>query len=379
MAKKDAAVASNVVDINKDKRVGRVLIAKVSRPYLLFSLDELGVEHNPEGSTEELVMAGAKAWDALPDTEVGSCDVCGGVSPANAPAIDGCCFCGSDEKGKVLAPPKKKAQKAPPAPKPSTEIVKAPPKKDDLVPASQVATERELDEAVAEVYRLKGDTAAANWDLGRKLREIHDRGLWQLRLGDDKKPRYKTWESFCNAEIKMSHTNVHMLMDVSAHFSREQIHALGTHKLGLLLQLPAAEQPRVMASIEAGATKAEVEAEVRKVKKETGFRRPDRAGTGNAKGRAGKTQKFDKDKPGGRKAERITIAAILGTRTLQAFKRPPSFRNFDPENPPPPAKRFADQACALEELENGVVQIITLVENASGYWAFKVERKRKSE
>lgn len=375
MAKAEAT--AKVTSTDAKRKINGVLFAKVDREYLLKSLKKTGVEVGGDETTEALVGIASNAWGKLPETEIGKCDVCEGVSPASLPKCGFCADAEPDAKPKATKATLTKTE-------PTTGIVKAPAPKDDLVPSSQIQTERELDEAVGEVLRLKSATAASHWDLGSEIGKIYTLKLWELRRDKDNKPRYRTWEAFVAQELMMSHTNARSLMDVAKEFPRDRVAALGAKKLGLILTLPPEDQPRLLAAAEGGASKREIEKEVRRVKKEKEFRRPNREspneqkGGRGAKAQAGTTAKGSTGRKADPLKEKITVASMLGTTTLKAYQRPASLRNLDVETLKR-AKKMSDIPFSIEHLENNVVQIITLGENAVGEWQFKVERKRVAE
>lgn len=376
-----------------------VLLKAVQHPRLEWVLAQAfkakGEGLKADLSLEDLVKAAQDHWLKLGEDHRGNCDNCGGDSDV---LLDPCPFCGDDGEGKVLPFEEPKAatkNESPVVDKLNAAVatgqgqalVKVTKPKDDLVPASQVLTEHDLDAAVARVHKAKGETAAGHWDVGNETRDIYNRKLWQLRLGADGKPKYKTWESFVAQELMMSHTNAKILMDVSEAYSREKVAALGPYKLGFTLTLPVEDRPRLLAAAEGGATKRQLAEEARRIKKEKGFRRPNRespiehesgakGGKGGAKSQSGTTSKSKGRE--GKREEKITVAQVLGKTTLKMYKKPPSMRNVNVEELSR-AKRFADNPFTMNLLANGVQEIFTLTEDAAGQWQLVIERRRVAD
>jgi hypothetical protein len=380
---------------DKLETISGVLLAKVDEKHLrevmVFVEKILAGEKEP---VADLVERLATRYAELPESVLGACDTCKGVSPLALPV---CAFCGVGEDApKTDAPPVlavvPDAKEEPPAsvveageaeflesPITGQKLVKVRKEKAAVVEArpSSNWTEQDLDARVAEVYRFKGDAAAGQWDVGRVVQEIYAENLWQLRLQKDGKPRYKTWESFVLQELKMSHPNVKLLMDVSQAYSREQVHALGTHKLGLTMTLPPEDRPRLLAAIEGGASKREVEEEVRRTKKEKGFRRPNRESPNpKAAAQAGTVAKGST----GRKPreEKVTVAQITGKTTVKLYKKPASMKNID-MNSLVRAKRHSDVPWAMHKLSNNVQQSFMISEDGAGFWTLVIETRRVEE
>jgi hypothetical protein len=375
---------------DKLETVSGVLLAKVDEKHLrevmVFVEKILAGEKEPVANLVERLAA---RYAQLPESVLGACDTCKGVSPLALPV---CAFCGVGEDAPkpvlTVVPDVKEELPASVVEADEAEVLKSPITGQKLVKVrkekvtveakpSSNWTEQDLDARVAEVYRFKGDAAAGQWDVGRVVHEIYSENLWQLRLQKDGKPRYKTWESFVLQELKMSHPNVKLLMDVSQTYSREQVHALGTHKLGLTMTLPPEDRPRLLAAIEGGASKREVEEEVRRTKKEKGFRRPNRESPNpKAAAQAGTVAKGST----GRKPreEKITVAQITGRTTVKLYKKPASMKNID-MNALVRAKRHADVPWAMHKLSNNVQQSFTISEDGAGFWTLLIETRRVEE
>jgi hypothetical protein len=194
-------------------------------------------------------------------------------------------------------------------------------------PARPAVTERDLDAAVRRIHAAKADAAASYHALGREVAAVHDRGLWKHRRGDGGACPYKSFDAFVRAELELSTQHAHQRRADAAKFSEAQVRALGTSKLGLVLQLPPGdEQARGLAMAEGGASKREIEAHVREVKAETGYQKPSsgRPVPHNAgrKREVGTTGRATSDAAPGKSPDtRITLAMWTGRSDVELRKK----------------------------------------------------------
>lgn len=359
-----------------------IYVAKVDRVLMVKALTALGATPDNEESLDALSLQLWSKYNDLPKNQKIRCTNCKAVADNN---LDVCPFCGHDEGEEVDLPaPKvngKSHGKAEAQSMDQTAATEEPKKKkgkkeatlvvnDDMTPSSAIRTVRELDAAVEDVLKIGADTAGSYWTLGRRIADIHEQQLWKLRTETNEKgkvhARWKTWESFCHAELHMSPKGANRAMDSATHYTEEQVRLWGRTKLDLLLQAPPEERPRLMDEVEKGASKREIEKEVRKVKSKAGFTRESRGSHG------GKTDE-SQTRP---KAEKsITVATILGTKTVKAYCKPDSMKNVDWKDQKR-AKKLADLPVGVLELINGVNMIISLQESSGGELVFKVVTQR---
>lgn len=355
-------------------------IDKVDRNRILQALKDAGKEIDPTDSTEQLAVQLHMVYDGLPNERKIRCLKCKGVGDEQQSI---CPFCGCEDGESVDAKPngkegKSKREKGAKVDKANgtAAVVAA----DDLQPSSEIRTVRELDAAVADIESLKGRSAAAMWQLGRRIADIHQHQLWKLRVevaeGGKATARFKTWESFVHTELKMSPKTAARAMDVALHYSEQQVALWGTLKLDLLLSAPPEERERIMKEkVEAGAGTREIEQEVKRTKAQAGFKRETRDKSGRG-GRRSETQvnkaAAEKKKEG---SKQITIANIIGTQTVKLYKRPASLKNVD-WKAQPRAKKIADQPIGILELENDVEMLLAVQETSTGELAVKVITQR---
>jgi hypothetical protein len=225
---------------------------------------------------------------------------------------------------------------------------------------AEVHTVGQLEAAIAEIVRLKGDAAASGWRLGRAIHDLEKRGLWKLSL-----PRYKSFDGFCNGELSMSPKHAHTLMDVAANYTEDAVRAWGTTKLGLVLTAPPADQPRLQARVEQGAPKREIERAVVEAKAKAQHQRPARDGSA-------RKPPAPKKLP----SKQIAIANLLGSVTIKLYAKPEGSMKGVDITTLVRAKKAADAIGRLE-LVNDLVMLFQVVQDATtGELRLKIATKQ---
>jgi hypothetical protein len=373
-----------------EKRVNKISgvhMEHADRGVMEAAIDKLGLDkdYDADMTDEQVTVVLHTHFAKSPKDDLVECDVCKGVSSLE---VDACPYCGHEDAGDGGETAKKDEGKMTTTQTVETEskktdkqaqlaMVPAPSKKpaplavvkDDTRPSSEIKGVRELDAAVREVEQAKAMTVAGMWVLGEKIAVIYDGQLYKHRLGEDgKTPRYKSFEAFCSAELKMTHTNAFKAIDLRKAFSHEQVKTFGTKKLGLLLELPKEDQEQVLkAHVEKGATSREVEKVVRKLKKEKGHVRA-RRDTGTVPKPA---------KPRAQKVTTVTVANIVGRETVKLYQKPTT-RNFELKDLKR-ANKISHQPYGRLELTNGVVQEFFIRQSAAGDWELIVGTRRNDE
>lgn len=376
----------------KVKKAGRVnMITQikldfVDGKYIDAAAEELGLKL--DGPIEaRMVQLWGHFSENTPSVKQSICAQCNGLSDVD---LEECPYCGSDvaldeeaeavAKVALLAGSKAKPRIEVPTPKkespPMNTTIEKSEKKMTNGIAKATRTEDDVDAVVREVQRLKSAGAVALWKLGHYLaNEIQKTQVWKLR-SEDGKPRYKTFDAFVLAELGMTPQGAYKLMGLSENFEEAQVRAFGTSKLSLLLEAPKDERPKIQKRMEDGelTTKRAVEKEVRKANRKI-------EGTPEAKerlARSGRRVGVSVGKQKTAEVKQITIAKILGSETIKAYKKPANPRSFDTKDLVR-AKKFADQAWGVLELANEVKMYITLVANAAGEWSFKTTTVRNED
>lgn len=317
-----------------------------------------------------------------PDTLV-ECDVCEGFSPEDVPG-GACPFCGTVDDEDEVVPAETPTSPAAPMAKTKgpakgkqkavtivsqghveviTKDLTVATAPEVLASVSSVLVGRmtaaSLNDAVAEVVRLKGEGACISWELGARIKVIFDSQLYKQRLGPDgKTPAYKGFDPFCVAELGITSTYAYRLMDISRDFDEAAVRRFGTAKLGLLLMAPDTAKEKILKKMEEGATKREVAEEVKKARKDSV---EPRAPTGRK----------ETPKGPGRRLEKITVANVVGKKTIKLFKKVVK-KKAEPER----ARTLQDGPWGKHELENGVVQYFALQETTAGELVLVVDTRR---
>jgi hypothetical protein len=247
--------------------------------------------------------------------------------------------------------------------KESTSTANVPAKMASVTVLSGTKTEKDLDAAVTRVQVLKAKAAESAWELGVEIKNIYDAQLWKLR-DEGGKPRYKNPDAFTNEELGMTPANAWKLMDIAKNFTRGQVHEFGTAKLGLILQAPESARAELLSKAK-GASKTEVEKEVRRANKERK----------TVKSRKG----VERPKPAAKVGKAtITIANVLGSQTVPLWTKASVSAATGDRKSWVKAKKVADVPSASIELENGVVQHFTLTADAEGCLKLRIETRRSS-
>lgn len=369
-----------------------IIIDKLDPKLVAAAIAEVKLDVDPGASLEQAAVALYGYYDEhTPKKDRAVCASCKALSNGD---LNECPFCGSEEALAVDGVPVSSAHDVSAAAKKATnkageqqmttaaETAKktngkshvALVKDDTTTKSSAIRTERDLDAAVAEVHRLKGEGALAYRHIGEfMMKHIYGPQLWKLRT-EGGKPRYKNVDAFCNDELGMSPQHAWKLMDVARNFTDAQVKAFGTTKLGLLLEAPKEEQSKIQKRMEAGelTTKREVEKEVRKANKGlVGKERKNRHGKTGASARLGTAGT-------GASTKAITVAKILGLQTVKLFKKPANVKKFDPKELDR-AKKIGDVPFGFLELTNEVKMYFALHQSAAGELVLKVNTVRDEE
>lgn len=268
-----------------------------------------------------------------------------------------------------------------------TDVVKAPVvtngamkvagKKDDTIVSSKMHTERELDEAVRDVEKLKATGATALYNLGKRIVEIQDTGLWKLRTEKDENGkvsvRWKSFDAFCNQELGLSPQSASSLGQIARHYSENDVKLFGTRKLGLVLQAPREERPRIEAAVRGGASKKEIEKEVRKVNRERGSAEP-HGNKQTSKATAAAAEKRREKAKKVKNTSQIAVAKILGLDTVKLVKRPAKIGGDLSDAVR--ARKLSDEPYGCREIAAGVYEHFYVTTDAGGGLILKVKTVR---
>lgn len=244
--------------------------------------------------------------------------------------------------------------------------------KGGLAKVSGGLSTRDLDKAIAEVSRLKTEGVVAYWDLGRKVLEINEKGLWKLRTDDAGKAKYKSFDAFVHHELGMSPAHAYNAIECARGYeSAEAIREIGsTSKAVLLLKAPEPARKEIAAKIKAGATKKEVESAVKESRKKHGSPKKDKAhAKAGAKSGEAKTKAAARD-------AKVSVTSFEGTKTIALYKKPATMKGLDLSELAR-AKSIGDQPFGRYEMANGLVQYFFVGKKESGELVLKIQTVRE--
>lgn len=251
---------------------------------------------------------------------------------------------------------------------------------EDLKKSSALRTERDLDDAVRSVQNLKAEFCVSDFRLGKEIARIHAEQLWKLRVekkSDGKeKSKWGSFAAFCNEELGISPEHARRLMDVGTNYTEDQVRAHGHRKLSIVLQLSPDKRPEVMAALEAGASKREIEQQVKAIGAAGGARpKPEKMAAANA----GKVKLIEEKKKVEKPALKpITVATIPGKQVIPLYAKPAKTpRTADGWKLLTRAKKLGDGILGRLELQNDVVMVIVVQENTRGELQLRITTHRE--
>lgn len=206
----------------------------------------------------------------------------------------------------------------------------------------QVLTEASLDESVKAICTLKDQMAKNYHRLGVMLRNVHDSGLWKMRMSKDGKPKYADYGQWTRAEVGLGRTQATKCIDVATNFSEKEVKEIGHTRLAIALQVPPQYRDRLVAQAREGASKRDLEREVAVVT-----------------GRVDTETKF--------RGNSITLALTTGTRTIRMIAN---------DGTDEPAVCVGDKPVGSEILGNDVIQEYSIVEDSDGTLVIVINCRR---
>lgn len=274
--------------------------------------------------------------------------------------------------GEEVKEPKtaKPAKESKPAKEPKAAKAEIVPVVDDALVG---LTSTDLDNATSEVLRLKGNSSFSMWELGSKLREIHERQLWKLRMDDKGKAVYRSFEAYCATEAKMSGTACYGLIKIAENYTPEKVRELGTSKLNLILKAPVEDREELERQAAGGESKEALRKKVAELREKKGA--PPAKAPKVARGGAPPAGK-------GRKSEHITIVNVLGKKSVLMYRKPAK-KGEDPVEVvcPEAVKNWLaeNMPYGIDDLGNGVREVFVLAVDTKGRLQVRIDRKRLDE
>lgn len=408
----------------KRNAVAGFIISEVDGDVMKAYIEDNALDIDVEGTDEQIAVA---LWghfnETVTEEDKCSCDECEGVSTVNA---ETCPFCGDagavDEEDDKATNDEQLAAQAleeePSTSEPEIEVEEeedgdiegtegSPETEDeDNKPAAKAATKKtekknmetatngasskknskamakagksslisavDLDNAIADVEKLKGSAAESYWELGKKILEINEKSLWKLRVDDKGAAKYRGFDAFVQAELKMSPAHAYNAMECAQGYKTgAEVRELGHTKAVLILKAAPEDRPGLREQAKAGATTRKLGKAVAESRAKNGSPKKN-----SLKAKAGAKGAAAKAKVSAAKSEKVSVANIEGSKTIKLFKRPESLRALD-FSTLPRAKRLGDLPFGKHELTNGVVQYFSVLEK-DGELVLKIETRRET-
>jgi hypothetical protein len=204
--------------------------------------EELGAPVPAESGVVATAKASAPESEALPGTEIDASKM--EAETLEQPKKKGGRKSAQEKMNAQMEVAEKKKVKAPKAsPKPSTPVL-------DIAEAKPVVTEADLDRELMNYREAGRRNAASFWHMGVAISKIH-LGLWEQRR-DGEKRKYKSWNQFVEAELKIAVQHANRLRNVADHFTEESAAKYGATILMVIDRAPKEEHSRLMEKVDNG-------------------------------------------------------------------------------------------------------------------------------
>lgn len=322
------------------------------------------------------VKALAATFLDLPANKLADCDHCGGQSDAS---LDACPWCGVGDDDGANGSNGVHAGDDEHASDDEHDVVADTPSTPSTVAMIAGArSEKDLDEAVARVNKLKAEGGRNLWLLGQEIGRIYEGQLWKQRTAEDK-PRYKSFEEFAKTELGYGKTSAYWMMDVAKAFDERLALEYGVTKLGHILQAPKEDRNLLLERMKAGASVRELAKDAKKKRSAAaatgarveGSRTRDSMGRSTAgRGRAAEPKKKSAS---AKKSDTITVGKLLGKQQVKLFCKPEKRDGELVDR----ARKITDRPVGRLEMENGVVETFALNVSSAGELFLVVERVRE--
>ncbi len=316
------------------------------------------------------------------EDDLADCDNCHGISATELPE---CPYCGVGEEDDSKEPEQKVEPEA--GSNGSKAIVPAKPA--ELANFKEKIAE--LNEKVKRVHDLKTAAVICYWDIGKAVYEIYVNQLYKVRVDDECKARYKSFDKFSDVELGISGQHARNFMDVALAFTRDQVAKFGVTKLLLATKIPEEDRQRLIEKMaeDGDYTSSQIAMDVKQqlVKNKLEGKVPpktvaqslggSRAKMGEAGKRGQETRAAQREaiKAAAKKQEdagRVTVASLLGRITIPLFC---GAHGKGQDKSKVRAQRIGDEPVGTEDMVNGVVVRYRLGQTAKGL-VLVVDRSR---
>lgn len=201
------------------------------------------------------------------EDELVRCPVCNNDGPENGPdgePLANCPYCNAQftdaPAAEAPAKDKPKTKKA----KKGTKVAKKKgaakePKEEYIATPEQ---KEELASVVTEIDELRANMNLHAYDIGVKLADINDRGLWK-GLG------YDSFFAYCKQELDFSRASAYKYMLCSREFDRDTFQALGVKKGELIASAPDRHRKKLLTAAKKGESFSHLRAKLDKMEGKT--------------------------------------------------------------------------------------------------------------
>lgn len=293
----------------------------------------LGLENGtPKDLVDKLVIKFAGS-----DKEFLTCDECEGQSPDD---LDACPYCGAGDEDD-LAVAKKANEKA---------IERK--GKADVVPSPA-----ELDKHLKKIEKFKEGIYKNWWALGNEYRMVRDDRSWAARLDENGQAVYRSFEAWCQKEAGHARKFVTQLIDMSVHFTPEQVDKYGKGPLAVLVAAPEEDRVNLLKDLEAKElTISELTQRVKEAREAR-----------NVKRRKTTNPNSKKEMPvGGRKPENVTVVFPVGMVEVPLFEVQKAPKGKHPPEQIPATSADGKPWGVFDTAVNGVKVFLSLKHNKAG-------------
>jgi hypothetical protein len=249
---------------------------------------------------EHTSMAGGSikaAIDSLHDFFVASfgedalvrCPVCNNDGPENdgqGEIVEACPYCGTTFTDAPPAEIPDKVKKTTKVAKKKGAVKKVDEPKEEYI--ATVKQKKELSSIVDVIADLRQNMNLYAYDIGAKLADINDRGLWK-GLG------YDSFFGYCKVELDFSRASAYKYMLVSREFDRDTFQGLGVKKGELIASAPERHRKKLLSAASKGESFSHLRAKLDKLEGKSSAA----AAGANGKGKADKITLMGRVKEGG--------------------------------------------------------------------------------
>lgn len=395
--------------------ISGVIIAKIDPDVMRAAAEDIGkvegfdLPSNP--SSDDLMTASLALYQRLYEDmeatnkmaaksggepiDLVECDVCEGEAPESC---ERCPFCGAggtvvaqataptqdEDSAPAKSGTKAKKNKAAKAVKDDASAELAPEETNmttalattkgaDIVPIhGKKLTAKTLDKYVAEVKELYSKAARDYLAVGRALAVIRDKGLFKLRLDENGKAMYASWDAFVHHEIGITPDRSYSMMRDAENFTDDEVHALGPKKMTLIMQAPPQARPKLKEDvIKNKISKKKLSEQVKEVRKKAGYTGSTKQAQAGAKGGKAKAKKA----AFAATQAKVTVALVEGKKTIKLFAKPATMRNLDLSELKR-AKTFLHVPFGIIELANEVCLYVTILKDKNDELVLSYEARR---